>query len=126
MPLAIVKRYLLPYLLTTFLAFSLWVSIDIAVDGWLPVLAFVLLLAAMLMTMPVLAYLDYHDVKAMVIEIIEVKKGNKTMSKAEVTQKTIGMISEKIALPEFLVSFFANKAIEKYESRSKTQLTQEV
>ncbi len=94
-------------------------------DGWIPALAFILFLVAIVATIPVLAYMDYRDVKAMVIEIIEVKKGNKAVSQAEVTQKAIGMISEKLSLPEFLVAFFVNKAIEKYESGKATALAQD-
>jgi c-di-AMP phosphodiesterase-like protein len=125
MPFAIIKRYLLPYLLITFMAFSIWISLVMVVDGWLPVSAFLFLVAVMLGALPVLVYLDYRDVKAMVIEVIELKKGNKAMSQAEVTQKAIGMIAEKLSIPEFLVSYFANKAIEKFELRKSIQLSKD-
>lgn len=122
---AVIKRYLFPYFIITIVASFLWGSMIMMADGWIPALAFILFLVAIFATIPVLAYMDYRDVKAMVIEIIEVKKGNKTVSQAEVTQKAIGMISEKLSLPEFLVAFFVNKAIEKYESGKTTSLAQD-
>ncbi|KQN62127.1 hypothetical protein [Pseudomonas sp. Leaf58] len=110
MYLIILKRYLSCLIGWTLLAACLWVAVIWLVDGWLPTVAFVLVLGTALFSIPVRVYLDYREIREQVLQLNEVRKGQGDLT------PYLGMLAEKIAektgMPSLLVEFVVGKTQE--------------
>lgn len=106
--ITLIRRYLIPYLgwsLAALIAFALttWFS-----DGFLPTLAFMVLVSTIILGLPVLLYLDYREVKSHIKNVREISKGQGDAS--EYIEKAVGVVAGKTGIPEFLVGFFFDKS----------------
>lgn len=106
---SIVRRYILPYIFYSVLA-----AIAVAVSIWCfdgivayaSFLAFIVLLVGLI---PFLVYRDYREVKDYIVELNEMRKGGPVP--ASIVEKTVALAAEKTGVPEFIIDYFAAKAL---------------
>jgi hypothetical protein len=110
----ILKRYLGNLILSVLLAVATWFALIWCWDGWLPVAGFALVMVALIVTIPVLLYLDYREIREHVVQLNEVRKGQGDAT--AYIDMLVEKVAEKSGLPSFLVGFIVKRSQQSIET----------
>jgi hypothetical protein len=110
----ILKRYLGNLILSVLLAVATWFALIWCWDGWLPIAGFALVMVALIVTIPLLLYLDYREIRDHVIQLNEVRKGQGGAT--AYIDMLVEKVAEKSGLPSFLVAFIVKRSQKSIEA----------
>lgn len=109
----ILKRYLGNLILSVLLAVATWFALIWCWDGWL-IAGFALVMAALIVTIPLLLYLDYREIREHVVQLNEVRKGQGDAT--AYIDMLVEKVAEKSGLPSFLVAFIVKRSQKSIEA----------
>jgi hypothetical protein len=115
-----IKRYLPTALLVSFIAGCLWVALIIYAEGWIPALGGIGWLLATVLTIPVMMYLDYREMRSQMQELQEALMVNGSVSSTKVVDSLVSTLGGKFGIPESLLSGAVKIAEEQTRSRLKS------
>jgi hypothetical protein len=100
----LIKRYVPTTLLISFITGCLWVALIIYAEGWIPTLGGIGWLLATVLTIPVMMYLDYREMRAQMKELQEALTANGSVSSTRVVDSLVSSLGGKFGIPESLLS----------------------
>jgi hypothetical protein len=101
----ILKRYLTFLIGYVCTAVALWILAIWFTDGLLPVLAFAVVILAMIVTVPYKMYVDYTEIRDHTIAILAIRNAD-----TPYLDNLKELVAEKTGIPAPLVTFLANRS----------------
>ena len=117
----LMRRYLPTLFVTSFSMGCLWAASIIYAEGFIPILAGVLWVLTTLLTLPVLAYLDFREMRAHMKELKAALSQDGSLTSTRAVESVIGSLGGRFGIPESLLTGAAK--IAKDQARAKFRTT---
>lgn len=98
----LLRRYLPTLVVISFTTACLWTALIIYTDGLWPVLGGALWLLSTLLTVPVMAWLDFRDMRAQVKEIKAALGSDGALASTKAVENLLGLVGNKMGVPDAL------------------------
>jgi len=113
----LLRRYLPTLVVISFTTACLWTALIIYTDGLWPVLGGALWLLSTLLTVPIMVWLDFHEMRTQMKEIRAALRSDGSLASTKAVENLLGLVGNKVGVPDGLLGGALKLAEEKVRAR---------